>query len=169
MGIKGWSGQGCTHQGPLLAYTTICCPGRAPMTRPAMVSTLSRPPCAAGGILLNSMDGWLLLGWELQPVRRSEKTKRTLPRVKLFNARDVAVFSFHRLHRRRRTRLGKGAKRANSNLGTAESSIRDSIVERAQFGEPAHPTTAARYLLLFEKHSTKRSSSPRFNACAGLP
>jgi hypothetical protein len=25
--------------------------------RPEIVSTLSRPPCAAGGILVNSMDG----------------------------------------------------------------------------------------------------------------
>src|SRR5271154_3661891 len=52
--MSALSGHGCTHHGPLLAYTTICCPGRAPETRPAMVSTLSRPPCAAGGILVNA-------------------------------------------------------------------------------------------------------------------
>jgi len=55
--MKGLSGQGCTHQVPLLANTTICWPGRAPATRPEITSTLSRPPCAAGGIFVNSTVG----------------------------------------------------------------------------------------------------------------
>src|ERR1700741_5086635 len=57
MGINGRSGQGCTHHVPLCAYITICCPGRAFLTRPAIVSVFSRPPCAAAGILVSSIDG----------------------------------------------------------------------------------------------------------------
>jgi hypothetical protein len=36
---------------------TICGFGRAFLTRPEIVSTLSRPPWAAGGILIKVMDG----------------------------------------------------------------------------------------------------------------
>src|SRR5271155_115564 len=56
--MSALSGQGCTHHGPLRAYTTICWPGCAPETRPATVSTRSRPPCAAGGILVKAIAGF---------------------------------------------------------------------------------------------------------------
>src|SRR5215472_9842970 len=79
MVMKGWSGKGWTHQGPLFAYTTIRCPGRAPVTRPAIVSVLSRPPCAAGGILLNSIDGPELVCRAWHPdIRRESRTKEAL-------------------------------------------------------------------------------------------
>src|SRR5208282_3539891 len=80
--MSGLSGHGWTHQGPLLAYTTICWPGRAPATRPAMVSTRSRPPCAAGGILVNSMVGPARVLEDRQPVNktpRHSKGARVLP------------------------------------------------------------------------------------------
>src|SRR5271166_5295317 len=70
--MKGLSGQGCTHQVPLLANTTICWPGRAPATRPAITSTRSRPPWAAGGILVNSMAGLELAGCEWQPLSNTD-------------------------------------------------------------------------------------------------
>src|SRR5271165_4271796 len=60
--MYGLSGQGCTHQGPLRAYTTICCPGFAPCAFPAITSTFSRPPCAAGGTLVISTVIVLPLG-----------------------------------------------------------------------------------------------------------
>src|ERR1700734_3790084 len=68
MGMNAWLGQGCTHHGPLLAYTTICCPGRAPETRPEIVSTRSRPPWAAGGTVLNSTTGVRARFWVWQPL-----------------------------------------------------------------------------------------------------
>jgi|SRR5271155_5171287 len=44
------------------------------MTRPAMLSTLSRPPCAAGGILVNSMVGTVLPSRARQPPSTAHKT-----------------------------------------------------------------------------------------------
>jgi hypothetical protein len=32
---------GCNHHIPFFAYKTICCPGRAPLTRPSMMSSVS--------------------------------------------------------------------------------------------------------------------------------
>src|SRR5580698_2410253 len=52
----------------------ICCFGWAFLTRPEIVSTLSRPPCAAGGIWVNSIEGeeFALPDWQLlSPIERS--------------------------------------------------------------------------------------------------
>src|ERR1700674_352409 len=86
MGMKGAVGQGCTHQGPLLAYTTICWPRRAPVTRPEMVSTFSRPPCMAGGTLLKSMEGPAVVGFGRQPHSKKQRAKTISARAKPRNA-----------------------------------------------------------------------------------
>src|SRR3984893_5568657 len=86
MGMKGAVGQGCTHQGPLLAYTTICWPRRAPVTRPEIVSTFSRPPCMAGGTLLNSMEGPAVVGLGRQPHSNKQRAKTISTRTKVRNA-----------------------------------------------------------------------------------
>src|SRR5215831_7167853 len=90
--MKGWSGEGWTHQGPLLAYTTIRSPARAPVTRPAIVSVLSRPPSVAGGILVNSIDGPELVWRAWHPdIRRESKTKTAFPlHVKYFDSSEEA-------------------------------------------------------------------------------
>src|ERR1700677_2560993 len=43
-------------------------PGRAPETRPEIVSTRSRPPCAAGGTLVNAIAGQLATFGAWQPL-----------------------------------------------------------------------------------------------------
>ena len=62
----------------VITRLTICWPGRLPITRPAIVSTLSRPPCAAGGILLNSIEGLSLLSREQQPLECTHKNRRSI-------------------------------------------------------------------------------------------
>ena len=53
---------------------TICCPGRAFLTRPAIVSTLSGPPCAAGGIWMKSIEGPELDLCDWQPLSAMQRT-----------------------------------------------------------------------------------------------
>src|SRR5271165_6312920 len=83
MGMSAWSGHGCAHQGPLLANTTMCWPERKPVTRPEMLSTLSRPPCAAGGILVKEMDGVTGVACGRQPVHSNDSITKAITRQKL--------------------------------------------------------------------------------------
>ena len=55
---------------------TTCWPGRAPVTRPSILSTFSRPPCAEGGILVNSIAGGLSTqrDWQLSTTRQTESS-----------------------------------------------------------------------------------------------
>src|SRR5262245_60399807 len=50
--VNGSAVVGCTHHTPLFVYSTIRCPARVPLARPAMVAILSDPPTAAGGIVV---------------------------------------------------------------------------------------------------------------------
>src|SRR6476646_6658277 len=56
--VNGRLLNGCTHHTPpLLANTTMRCPGRAPFTRPATASSAAGPPALARGIVVNSIEG----------------------------------------------------------------------------------------------------------------
>src|SRR4030095_11063015 len=65
--VIGSLSSGCTSHLPVLTYKTICWRGFAPRTRPWMTSSLSGPPSAAGGTLVNSMEGLSLLFREWHP------------------------------------------------------------------------------------------------------
>src|SRR6266478_2578329 len=67
---------------PAVRINKICCFGRAFLTRPEIVSTLSRPPCAAGGIWVNSIEDpeWALCDWQLLSAMQrtsSDRCKKT--------------------------------------------------------------------------------------------
>src|SRR6185369_4013301 len=65
--VIGSFSSGCTSHFPVLTYKMRCWFGCAPCTRPWMMSSLSGPPSAAGGTLVNSMVGPSLLFWEWHP------------------------------------------------------------------------------------------------------
>ena len=90
------------------------------MTRPEMVSTRSLPPCAAAGILVNSMEGPRTSRRARQPLRRMQKMRRrSRSRALLFNTSGGGVFRFHSSNRRKQTCFWQGSKRVNSTLGGA--------------------------------------------------
>jgi hypothetical protein len=123
--VKGWSTSGCTHQDPDRAKRTIRCPGRAPVTRPSMVSSLSGPPSPARGILVNSMEGGGTPCRERQPLRTMQRRRRrALSRARWSKRVTAAVFSFERSNRRRQTRLRQAVKRVNPILCGAVSPVR---------------------------------------------
>jgi len=67
----------------------ICCSGRAPITCPSIMSTLSAPPSADGGTLVNSIDGSGLAFHKRQPhVERQRKTREVLLQMKSVEARS---------------------------------------------------------------------------------
>src|SRR6516225_7710013 len=56
--VKGFSVNGWIHHSSwLLAYKTMCWPGRTPVARPSIVSNLSGPPRSALGTLSNTRVG----------------------------------------------------------------------------------------------------------------
>src|SRR5262249_40570212 len=69
IGVNGLLDNGWTHQFPLLANRTICCPALPPSTRPAIISVRAAPPGAASGTSVNSIDGGVPLCAERQPPR----------------------------------------------------------------------------------------------------
>src|SRR6185312_2060799 len=79
MFVNGLSTKGCTHQVPPLANKTIRCSGRAPLARPSMVSSLSGPPSAKGGSLLNSTEGLAASPDDRQALIRIQMRIRTAP------------------------------------------------------------------------------------------
>src|SRR5216683_976609 len=83
--VKGWLTSGCSHHAPLLEYKTICCPGRAPATRPSMMSCFSRPPSSACGTRVNSIEGPTPACGERQLFNKIQLTTRTA----LFQVRSL--------------------------------------------------------------------------------
>src|SRR5882672_2069370 len=72
IGVNGLFDNGWTHQVPLLAKRTICCPALPPVTRPAIVSILAAPPGPATGTSVNSIDGGALLCTDRQPLTKRQ-------------------------------------------------------------------------------------------------
>ena len=58
MAVKGWFASGWIHQTLLFEYKTIRWPGFAPVALPSIETSLKGLPSAAGGILVNSIEGW---------------------------------------------------------------------------------------------------------------
>src|SRR4030095_10246807 len=92
MVVKGWSAIGCTHHFPAFANRTICCPGRAPTTRPAIVANSSGPPSSACGITLNSIDGLVSVGRGPQPLKVARSANRATFRMNPQRALDRGNF-----------------------------------------------------------------------------
>src|SRR6266481_9450878 len=88
------------------------------------MSSFSGPPSAAGGTLVNSMEGPGTLCLDRQPLKKTQKKRRSaLVPARPYPAPRTAVFSFRRSRRRKQTRLRKGPKWVNFILGDAVSSF----------------------------------------------
>jgi len=71
--VNGWSTTGCTHHSSsLLVYNTICWPGRTPIVRPSIVSSLLWSPSSAIGTRVN-----VILGAELVDHRAQASNRRS--------------------------------------------------------------------------------------------
>ena len=91
--MKGW-----TYHAPLLANRTICCPARAPLTRPLITAILPVPPSSISGTPLNSIEGARLVGPGRQPQSGRQQTiiRRFVLQIKLlpagFSSFDGTIF-----------------------------------------------------------------------------